>query len=214
MKKIFWLLILSTLLFSSCKNTSEFTIGYTEPAIPITITLDSYGNMGLSIEGSWISPIGKFSIYEEIPSHYLSSHHTKIILKETTKGSLYIFELLHGENFYYKDDYKTFLEIQESINCTTVIVSSEEINHFLKVNRVKKPKPEFPNHPIAYFWISKKINIDWSIHSVSDIFLNIIFSILYVFILIFDIILIIVIKIFQVIWFFLIGIFYFFSTLF
>ncbi len=209
------LAILFTLIITliGCKDTSNFEIGYTTPGIPISISLNTSGTIGLNVGARWISPVGVFSIGQSIPNYYLRTHRTKIIIKETSKNQKYFYELLEGESFNYSDKHRTDIKVEEKYNSTIVTIESDEINHFLKVARVTKPKPKFPDTPLAYFWLTKKINVDWTINSVSDLFLDILYIIIYFFTILFDLILILLLFVLRLVWFIIIGVMYIIGTI-
>lgn len=208
MKKLFILLLFISFFFLSCHDTSEFQIGYTTPGFPVSIALNSSGTVGLYVGSRWVSPIGVFSIRQNIPERYISTHRTKIIIKETTKDKKYVYELLEGESFNYTDKYRTYLNIEEANNSTIISIESDEIDQFLKVARVKDPKPDFPQSPCPYFFLTKKLNVDWSVNSVSDFLLNIIYCVFYFLAIVADLFIIAILFILRLIYFLIMSIIY------
>lgn len=208
------IIVLAVTIFSGCNEVGDFKIGYTTPGVPISVSISSSGNVGMSVGRRFVTPIGTFSLNGSIPQRLFSSHSTKIIIRESTKSTQYFFELLAGESFNYADNYRTDINITERFNSTVVTIESQELDHFLKVARVKDPKPQFPESPLPNFWLTKKINVDWTVNSIGDFLLNIIYCVIYLFTITIDLWIMAGLFLIRLVWFLIIGLFYIIGSMF
>ncbi len=164
-------------LLASCSHGDSMRIGFTPLNGPITLFIDSEGPK-IEFNGKISSPIGTFElsyslndVISNFENSFSSHHNTYIEIINRHENNRVVLSLTDvGESVEWECK-NSKIRLENQRYCTLVTVESDEISNLLHKEKGPGFKPDFPETPLEYFYLSKLTlkKVNWGVSSFADL---------------------------------------------